>query len=59
MKELIAICAVIILVIANIAALITAIVHDIATNQLLWVIIDCVFSPAGVIRGWLIWFGVV
>jgi len=59
MKSVIAIFSLIVLVIANVAALITAIVHDIATNQLLWVIIDCLFSPAGVIRGWLIWFGVV
>jgi len=50
---------IILAIIVNIAALITAVVHDIVTNQVLWVIIDCVFSPVGVVRGWLIWFGVI
>lgn len=51
--------AAILLICANIAALITAIWHDIVNDLPLWVLVDCVASPVGCIRGWLIWFGIV
>jgi hypothetical protein len=50
---------IILLICANIGALATAVVTDIVNDRVLWVLVDCIASPVGVIRGWLMWFGVV
>lgn len=47
------------IVIANIVAWFTALITDIASNEVVWAILDFVFAPIGVIRGWLMWFGVI
>ncbi|CUH74582.1 hypothetical protein AXI70_gp07 [Cronobacter phage Dev-CD-23823] len=37
----------------------TAIVQDAIHSKLVWVLVDILVSPIGVVRGLLMWFGVV
>ncbi len=51
--------AIIAFMLANVGAFFTALVTDIIAKDLVWVLLDVFVSPVGIIRGWLMWFGVV
>ena len=36
----------------------TSVVQDAMHSRLVWVIVDILVSPVGVVRGWLIWLGI-
>lgn len=47
------------IVFANIGAFFTALITDIIAGEVVWVILDVLVAPVGVVRGWLMWFGVI
>jgi hypothetical protein len=52
-------CAIVFIYIAGIVALITAIVSDAMHSRIAWVLVDIFVFPIGVVRGFLILFGVI
>ena len=42
-----------------IAAWLTSIIGDMIAGRFIWMIVDIVLSPIGMVRGILMWFGVV
>lgn len=54
MKEIISLFVVYVLVLGG---FFTSVIHDAMHSLIVWVIVDILVSPVGIVRGWLIWLG--